>query len=77
MVETAAARLAPGGRLVVCSLQREAWGRDGTAVEADLVPGRPLHPQTWPALLEEQGFRDIRVCEAGADAFVVDALRSE
>jgi SAM-dependent methyltransferase len=77
LVDTAASRLAPGGRLVVCSLQRDAWGRDATAAEADLVPGRPLHPETWQTLLPEQGFRDVRAREAGADAYVVDALRAE
>src|SRR5205085_5514191 len=76
LIDTAAARLAPGGRLVVCSLQRDAWGRDATAAEADLVPGHPLLGQTWVTLLGEQGFHDVRACEAGADAFVVDALRS-
>jgi hypothetical protein len=77
LLDTAAARLAPGGRLVVCSLRRDAWGRDGTTAEADLVPGRPLHAETWQTLLPEQGFRDVRVSEAGAGAYVVDALRTE
>ena len=36
LVDAAAAKLAPGGRLVVCSLRREAWGRD-----ADRGRGRP------------------------------------
>ena len=77
LVDTAASRLAPGGRLVVCSLRREAWGGDATAAEADLLPGRPLHPRTWPTILSEQGLRDVRVSEAGSEAYVVDALRAE
>ena len=73
LVDAAAAKLAPGGRLVVCSLRREAWGRDATAAEADLVAGHPLHPDTWSAVLPEQGFADVQVHAAGADAYVVTA----
>ena len=77
LIDAAAAKLAPGGRLVVCSLQRDAWGRGDTAAEADLVPGRPLHPDTWLAVLPEQGFGDVRVEAAGADAYVVTATRAD
>jgi hypothetical protein len=77
LVDAAAVKLGPGGRLVVCSLRREAWGRDATAAEADLVPGHPLHPDTWNAVLPEQGFVDVRVHEAGAGAYVVTATRAE
>ena len=58
-------------------MRREAWGRDGTAAEADLVPGHPLHPDTWNAVLPEQGFVDVRVHEAGAGAYVVTATRAD
>jgi len=77
LIETAATRLRPGGRLVVCSLTRDAWGRDATAVEADLVPGRPLHQQTWTTLLAEEGFTDARYQLAGPDVYVVDATRAD
>jgi hypothetical protein len=77
LVDAAAVRLAPGGRLVVCSLRREAWGRDGTAAEADLVPGHPLHPDTWQAILPEQGFSDVRVRDAGEHAYVIEATRAD
>jgi hypothetical protein len=77
LVDAAAAKLAPGGRLVVCSLRREAWGREGTAAEADLVAGHPLHPDTWIAVLPEQGFADVQVSTAGADAYVVTAIRAD
>jgi hypothetical protein len=75
LVETAATRLAPGAPLVVCSLRRHAWGEGPTGVEADLVPGRPLLPETWEALLPELGFADVRVASAGADAYLVEAVR--
>ncbi len=77
LVDAAAAKLAPGGRLVVCSLRREAWGRDATAAEADLVAGHPLHPDTWNAVLPEHGFVDVQVHPAGADAYVVTATRAD
>lgn len=73
LVEAAAAKLVPGGRLVVCSMRREAWGHDATAAEADLVAGHPLHPDTWKAVLPEEGFGDVQVHVTGADAYVVTA----
>lgn len=76
LLETATLRLAPAGRLAVCSLRREAWGNGATAAEADLVPGRPLHPDTWSTLLAEQGYTDVRVHAAGSDAYVVCATRA-
>ncbi|MDQ1455705.1 MAG: hypothetical protein QOH28_1325 [Actinomycetota bacterium] len=77
LIDSAAAKLAPGGQLVVCSLRRESWGRDATAAEADLVAGHPLHPDTWDALLPEHGFVEIQFHSAGADAYVVTATRAD
>jgi hypothetical protein len=77
LIDSAAAKLAPGGQLVVCSLRRESWGRDATAAEADLVAGHPLHPDTWDALLPEHGFVEIQFHAAGADAYVVTATRAD
>ena len=76
LVETASTRLTPGGRLVVCSLTREAWGAGSTAVEADLVAGHPLHPDTWAHLLTEHEFTDVRVEPAGTGAYIVQATRA-
>jgi hypothetical protein len=77
LIDSAAAKLAPGGQLVVCSLRRETWGRDATAAEADLVAGHPLHPDTWDALLPEHGFVEIQIHAAGPDAYVVTATRGD
>ena len=77
LVDAAAIKLAPGGRLAVCSLTREAWGRGPTAAEADLVAGHPLHPDTWRTVLPEQGFADVQVQAVGADAYVVTATRAD
>jgi hypothetical protein len=77
LIDAAAIKLVPGGTLVICSMRREAWGRDATAAEADLVAGRPLHPDTWKAVLPEQGFADVQVLVAGIDAYVVTASRAD
>ncbi len=57
----AASRLAPGGRLVVVSAHPQAWSRTGPPLAQDLAPGRPLHPETWQALLGRAGFTDLAV----------------
>jgi len=77
LVDAAALKLVAGGRLVVCSMRSEAWGRGSTAAEADLVPGHPLHPDTWKAVLPEQGFVDVQIHVAGTDAYVVTATRAD
>jgi 2-polyprenyl-3-methyl-5-hydroxy-6-metoxy-1,4-benzoquinol methylase len=76
MLDAAAERVRPGGRIAVCSIRREAWGTGATVVEADILPGRPLQPQTWAALLADAGFTDVNVVDAGTDAYVVRATRS-
>jgi SAM-dependent methyltransferase len=77
LVELAAMRLADGGRLVVCSVALDAWGRGDTAAEADLLPGRPLRPDTWKVLLAERGFAHVQVVGAGNDAYTVVAARAD
>jgi len=75
LVQMASTRLTDGGRLVVCSVHPDAWGRGATAAEADLLPGRPIRPGTWAVLLPEQGFADVRTIAVGDDAYVVVAAR--
>lgn len=77
VIDAAARCVAPGGRLVICSLTPEAWGSGDTAIEADLLPGRPRHASTWEALLPEQGFEEPHVRASGTDAYVVDATRAK
>jgi hypothetical protein len=76
LVETATSRLAPGGRLVICSLTRAVWGDGATAVEADLVAGHPLHPDTWAHIVAEHEYTDVRVQSAGTNAYIVQATRA-
>ena len=77
LVDAAAAKLAIGGTLVVCSLTQAGWGTGATAAEADLVAGHPLNPDTWRTVLPEQGFADVRVHDAGDTAYVVTATRAD
>lgn len=80
----AAAKLAPGGSVVVLGIDPGAWGRDRSAVEVDLAAGRPLHPATWRFLLTEAGLEDPVVVEAdrpgedeaGAATYAVLARRA-
>lgn len=65
LVALAASRLRPGAALVVLSLHPDAWARTGPPLVVDLVPGRPIHPETWHALLARAGFVD-GVTELGA-----------
>jgi len=67
LVTLAADRLAPDGRLVVIGSRPggEVAGRD--AVAHDLVPGRPLHPETWSLLLDRAGFSGVELLEATGD----------
>jgi hypothetical protein len=59
LVRRALGRLAPGARLVVTSTGPDPAlaGRD--AVARDLLPGRPLHPETWELLLARAGCAGI------------------
>src|SRR4051812_16447149 len=66
LADLASAKLAVGGRLIVLGTDPGAWGRAQSAVAADLAPGRPLHPETWLALLERRGFGEPSVHEGPA-----------
>jgi hypothetical protein len=73
LVEHAARVVGPGGRLAVAGTSPTVWGIDNP-VEADLAPGRPLHPATWVHLLEQLGFATPTVVERDG-AYVVTAAR--
>ena len=52
----AAAKVAPGGTLVVVSADPRGWERERSPVEVDLAGGRPLRAETWCHLLRTRGF---------------------
>jgi hypothetical protein len=51
----AAARVAPGGKVVVVSADPRGWERHRPPVEVDLAGARPLHDETWCHLLRARG----------------------
>jgi len=75
LIELAAAKLAPGAPLIVIATFPRAWATSVPPLEADLAPGRPLHPTTWSHLLGRSRFTDI-VVQDGGDTAAVTAKRS-
>ncbi|HVT42262.1 MAG TPA: methyltransferase domain-containing protein [Acidimicrobiales bacterium] len=72
LLEAVADRLAPGGTLVVHSVTRATWESAAAPVEADLAPGRPLRPDAWCRLLEQNGYQaDAQQGPGGGDFLVV------
>ena len=67
LVDHAAAKLAPGGRLVVIGTVPERWARSVPALEADLAPGRPLHAVTWAHLLERARFEQATTTDGAPE----------
>jgi hypothetical protein len=59
LADRAVAALAPGAVLVLIGAAPAWWGRARTVVEADLSPGRPLHADTWVAVLGRRGLVDL------------------
>lgn len=60
LAQLAATRLAPGAKVVLIGTGPGAWQWAASSdpallVEADLAPGRPLHPETWAHLLWRAG----------------------
>lgn len=47
--------VSPGGTLVLLVVDQVAWDGDLTPPVRDLLPGRPLHPETWLQILARRG----------------------
>lgn len=78
LVELAARALAADGHLTLVASWPDAWAAERTPLEADLAPGRPLHPETWRALLAAAGFGEVEVVEGqggGAEVAVLARRR--
>jgi len=75
LIDLAAAKLAPGAPLIIIATLPQAWTTSVAPLEADLAPGRPLHPTTWAHLLGRSRFADIAV-QDGGDTSAVTAKRS-
>lgn len=59
----AAAKVTPGGSVVLLGTDPRTWLRHRSPVEADLSPGRPLHHATWTTLLSAAGLDPVSVVE--------------
>ncbi len=55
LVDEALRVIARGGRLVILVDDQSAWDASLAPQVRDLLPGRPLHPQTWELLLRQRG----------------------
>ena len=64
LVDLAAGRLAAGGALVLIGTRPAAAASGRDALAQDLLPGRPLHPETWALLLDRAGFGAVEPLEA-------------
>lgn len=66
LVSSAADRLAGGAPLVVVSATPSTVAVGWDAVARDLVPGRPLHAETWALLLARAGYEEVGPLEGPA-----------
>jgi hypothetical protein len=76
LLDLVAAKLAPGGVLVVHSVSRSWWDGPDAPFEADLAPGRPLRPGTWRQLLEQSGYHATVTEGPGEADYLVTAVRA-
>jgi hypothetical protein len=81
LAHLAATRLAPGAKVVILGSSPAAWqrafsGDPAALVEADLAPGRPLHPETWAHLLTLAGL-EIRATHVEAPRRRLDPVPGE
>ena len=74
LLAVATDRLAPGAPLVVVSGDPAATGSGWTAVARDLLPGRPLHAETWQLLFARAGYDDVAVLGAPVAGLVGAAV---
>jgi len=58
LVDEAVRVVGPGGTVALLVTDPGAWAADLGPVIADLLPGRPLHPETWRLVLAHRGASD-------------------
>jgi hypothetical protein len=75
LLATATDRLGDGGTVMVIGTRPavvdERWG----PVARDLVPGRPLHPETWELLLTRAGYVDVATVVGTGSTYAVRGRR--
>jgi SAM-dependent methyltransferase len=78
LVDEARRVVAPGGTLAFLVTDQSAWDAALEPVERDLLAGRPLHPESWKALLARRGLPDatwVRPADGSVHAVVVEVPR--
>jgi hypothetical protein len=60
LTELALSKTAPGATVAVLPTDQQAFADACPATVRDLVPGRPLHPETWSAIFARVGLVDVR-----------------
>ncbi len=60
VAELAVRKTAVGATVAVLSTDPTVWTDTCPVVAQDLLPGRPLHPETWAAILERLGLDEVR-----------------
>jgi hypothetical protein len=60
LVDQARRVVARGGSLVLLATDQLAWDVSLDPVVRDVLPGRPLHPETWLAVLAQRGLSEPR-----------------
>ncbi len=69
-------KLAPGGALIIHSVGRAVWESPDAPFAADLATGRPLRPDTWCRLLEENGYTASSQPGPDGSDYLITAVRT-
>lgn len=78
LVDEACRVVARGGLIVLLTTDQVAWDASLGPVVRDLLPGRPLHPETWLAVLAGRGLSDptwLRASTGSVHAVVAEVGR--
>jgi hypothetical protein len=78
LVDEACRVVARGGSLVLLTTDQVAWDASLGPIVRDLLPGRPLHPETWLAVLADRGLSDpkwLRPSKGSVHAVVAEVRR--
>ncbi|HEY4928985.1 MAG TPA: hypothetical protein VIH95_07520 [Acidimicrobiales bacterium] len=78
LVDEARRVVAPGGNVVLLVTDQAAWDASLDPVVRDLLPGRPLHPETWRTVLALRGLDEsawLRPAAGSVHAVVAEVVR--